>query len=62
MTLQAQIKIIDNFCDDKHAETLLFNHYNDLNEPQKQAFVIALIGKAVATQKILNHQLHKTAG
>ncbi len=59
MKLQTQTKIIDNFCNEKHAESLLFTHYNNLNEQQKQEFVLALIGKVVTTEKILEHELKK---
>ncbi|MBV7389009.1 hypothetical protein KRX11_10250 [Pasteurellaceae bacterium TAE3-ERU1] len=54
MELQKYTKLIDDFINDSDAMSLLFTTYQSINdEPEKEKFVLALIGSAVTTQKLL---------
>lgn len=57
MELPKYTKLIDDFINDNNAMSLLFDTYQSIEEQnEKEKFVLALIGSAVTTHKILQYK------
>lgn len=54
MELPKHTKLIDDFINDEHAMSLLFDTYEAMpNKEEQDKFVLALIGHAVTSHKLL---------
>lgn len=58
MELQKYTKLIDDFINQDQAMSLLFDTYQAMTpEQEKEKFVLALIGSAVTTHKLLQYTM-----
>ncbi|QIA76141.1 hypothetical protein [Rodentibacter caecimuris] len=59
MELQKHTKLIDNFINDEHAMSLLFDTYQAMsnNKEDQEKFVLALIGHSVTSHKLLQFKM-----
>ncbi|MDH2925584.1 hypothetical protein FW755_11610 [Lonepinella koalarum] len=58
-SLQIFTQFIDNTVNEPNANSLLHTFYTNLSEHEKEIFVIALIGHATTTHKLLEYERMK---